>query len=951
MTRLYYALAALSFVAGALLWLGGPPFWWFGAGFNIAGIVVAAWTGRDRLAELVDRARTPRETWGIEWVPARVFAEAAAIFVLAGVTAVMLPRAVLGDRVVAHDHTVHYFKAWQLAHEFLAEGHVYGWSQEWFAGYPAQYLYPIGADLLVTGIYVATLGLIDFSTAYAWAICLFWFVGGYAVYRFGVGAIGRWGALLAAFLFMTDTAANRIGGWYFAIEWGVWPMSLATVLAVWAMAKVPPLMEKRRWRDLGAFGLLMGAALISHPFMLIHLALALTVALVAYWLAHTERHWVVGATRLVAASVTGTLVGMLWLLPFFESRSFMDSAFGGRWTTMHELGQSFYQLDFLPGTWGMAIALGIVGMVAMLWSRRFERLLCGLMCLVFIVFGTGDFLTSFHFLEYFPSFQRVHFKRMITLLKPYWMVAAAYGLVAIVRHTSTHAVSLLHGEPSDEASARSQAMYKRWVRTGLVVVLLAPIAIPFGNAFGSKNLVRGVETETERPHRMARRKLVDWFEREYPDGEPFFRIGMKLGQHDHRFVDMGAELDFPIYKMGYMPATAFRHRFEAEDPELLRALNVRYVVSLGGAPAGDWERVERFGALNLYEARDWRREPFEIIGGGGDVEVREFSDERIVLEAGSEAEGRLRLNVSHFSRWHATRDGEPVDIETTSLESVPETAFMTVPLEPGTYRFEFRRGWTETLAWLFGLLGLLMAAAWMVADLDRRWTRRLRGRLEDGQKAIRRFTARRRHVLDWLGIAGVSLGIAAGLAMAWWAPPLRSVDNASPRQVEEVHYDFGSKLSEANVRVLEDSGGFDPCRQILGYFACGKESWKAVHQRVEDFGFEDSMARCIWAHPLPAGPIEIVFDDIPSGEVIGGYLGVAESGTSNSRNPVEFDVGINGVVRFERAAEQDSELSSFEFAVPEEARGGPMRVSFRVSAEDTGRRHFCFNAQVVDREE
>jgi hypothetical protein len=586
--------------------------------------------------------------------------------------------------------------------------------------------------MLVTGIYVVTLGLIDFSTAYAWAICLFWFIGGYAVYRFGVPAMGRWGGLLAGFLFMTDIAANRIGGWYFAIEWGVWPMSLATVLAVWAMAKVPRVMEGDDWRTLAGFGVLMGASLVTHPFMLIHFTIALGVALLGYWFADTERHWLVGTSRLVGASVIGALIGAIWVLPFMSVRDFMDPGFGGRWTTMAQLGEGMYGLDFLPGTWVLAIGFGLVGMVALLTSRRFERLLGGLLCLVFIVFGTCDFLASFHALEFFPSLQNVHFKRFITLLKPYWMVAAAYGFVAVGRVAFE---DLFGGEQraAEADGGEGHRMFRRWARTVFVVMALAPMAVAFGNTFGAKHLVRGVENGSERAHGPARDRLVEWFDRHHPDGEPFFRVATKSHRHDHQFVDLGTRLEFPIYKMGYMPATAFDYRFETGDPELLEALNVRYVISLSGPPSGDFEKVEQFGRLTLYEFEDWQKQPFEIIEGSGDVTVETFEDETIVLEADEGASGRLRLNVSNFSRWHAYRNGESIAVDETRLVNEEHTGFMTVELEPGTYRFEFRRGWTEWLAYLLFVVGLLAAVGLVLADTDRHVGRRVRAALQRGQ--------------------------------------------------------------------------------------------------------------------------------------------------------------------------------------------------------------------------
>lgn len=945
MSGYYYASALASLLVGVVLWFGSPPIWWFGAGLTFAGLATLGWAVRDTIGNLYDRLNSPRRHFGIEWRPTHLIAELGAVVFIAWVVAVMLPEAVLGDRPVSHDHTVHYFKAWQLEHEFLADGRLFGWSHNWFAGYPAQYLYPIGADLLVVGVHLATFGLVEFGTAYAWAISLFWFASGWAVYRFGVGAIGRWGALLAAFLFMTDTASNGTGGWHFAIEWGVWPMSLATVLGVWAMSRVPPMMEERRWRDVGIFGLLMGASLVTHPFMLIFLTIGLAAALPAYWIARTERHWLVGTSRLAVGAVVGGLVGTIWLLPFLTSSTFMDAGFGGYWTSIQRLGSGMYALNFLPGTWGMAIAVGLVGMVALLWSREFEQLYLGMLALVFIVFGTTDFLAGFHALEFFPALQRVQFARFMILLKPFWMLAAAYGVVAIVRHTRRRAISW-HDIEAEQNAAAGQPVAKRWAHLLLIAVALAPVALPYGERFAREKVVRSLQTAPERGMRDSRDALVEWFEREHGDDPPFFRVGIDLSRNDHRLVDLGTRLPVPVYKMGYTPATSYNYRFGHDDPELLEAVNVRYVVSLGGPPAGQFEQVAQFGRLKVHEFRDWQFEPFEILEGGGEVTVERFGDEEIVLEAGEGAQGRLRLNVSNFSGWRAYRDGEPVEIEETSVVDDKHTGFMTVELAPGTYRFEFRRGWLEWLGLLLFVVGLALVVGFVAADREgrvgerlRRWPEFVEGRLEE-------FCERRRHQLAGVGTAGFLMVVGLGFGMAWVWPPLDSRVTTFTEDVTEVRYDFGDRLREATVRA-----GGQTCRNRMGRHVCGTARWQQVHQRIEDFGHANSMARCIWAHPLPAGPLEITYTGVPDGEALVGYLGVPESGSASSAHPVEFEVGIDGRVGYSKELIEASSLEGFRMRLPDDGSGGGAegrRVTFRVSAEETGERHFCFNAQVVD---
>jgi hypothetical protein len=118
--------------------------------------------------------------------------------------------------------------------------------------------------------------------------------------------------------------------------------------------------------------------------------------------------------------------------------------------------------------------------------------------------------------------------------------------------------------------------------------------------------------------------------------------------------------------------------------------------------------------LWLYQYREWNPAPFEI-NGAGPVEVKQFGDEDIVLQAQPGAHGLLRLNVTHYPKWHATRDGLPVPITLVSLPGLEHSAFMQVELSPGLYHFHFRRDMTDyagTILCLLGTAGCVALARW-----------------------------------------------------------------------------------------------------------------------------------------------------------------------------------------------------------------------------------------------
>lgn len=117
--------------------------------------------------------------------------------------------------------------------------------------------------------------------------------------------------------------------------------------------------------------------------------------------------------------------------------------------------------------------------------------------------------------------------------------------------------------------------------------------------------------------------------------------------------------------------------------------------------------------LNVYAFTEWNPDPFVITNGAGEVELAEFRDEEITLRAAPGAHGVLRLNVSYFPKWHATRDGVPVPITPAADPDVERSAFMQVPLLPGTYRFRYQRDLTDyagTLLCAIGVAGCLLLA-------------------------------------------------------------------------------------------------------------------------------------------------------------------------------------------------------------------------------------------------
>ena len=65
----------------------------------------------------------------------------------------------------------------------------------------------------------------------------------------------------AGFFSIVDIGAYRQSGWTFAVEWGVWPVSLSMALSVLSIVVLHRGLtdSERRWRSVAVFSLLAGA--------------------------------------------------------------------------------------------------------------------------------------------------------------------------------------------------------------------------------------------------------------------------------------------------------------------------------------------------------------------------------------------------------------------------------------------------------------------------------------------------------------------------------------------------------------------------------------------------------------------------------------------------------------------------------------------------------------------
>jgi hypothetical protein len=96
------------------------------------------------------------------------------------------------------------------------------------------------------------------------------------------------------------------------------------------------------------------------------------------------------------------------------------------------------------------------------------------------------------------------------------------------------------------------------------------------------------------------------------------------------------------------------------DVEILRSLNVKWIVTSGPALHPEWRRVAQGPTSTLYE--DPGARPFASTTGGGDVTWRRPAANRIGVSVRAERPGRIILREMAFPGWRARRDGTEVPL-------------------------------------------------------------------------------------------------------------------------------------------------------------------------------------------------------------------------------------------------------------------------------------------------
>jgi hypothetical protein len=626
-------------------------------------------------------------------------------FILALATTMLFP-VFRGDWPIGHDHPVHIFRIWQLRETLLHQGLPWGWSHRWFAGYPQNVVYPVGADFLVLAVQALSFGTLSLGRAYGLAFWLFYFLFGYAVFFFVSRTVrSRIAGLIAVIFALTDPGSNEVGGWFWVVDVGVWTSALGLVPALIGTVRMASLLENPKPRTAAAVGLCLGLALLCHQIHLIYFGIAVPLLCLSRYLAGAKTDWPRALALLAGGMVTGFLIASIWLVPYLAAVPYA-SEIGGQGNDLAQIGNALESGALFPRMPPLATAFGLIGVICLLRARRTLPRFIPLFIFAVVVGSSSSFAALFGKAAAGWMQNHVIAERLLLLVKPFWYGAAAFLVVGAWGTVDRHLNSAFDAPGSTSGSRPEWA--RPMVLWAFVVLFVTPVLGPAISVFCHDEILRPTMWHSERDDLNARKRLIAWMRNEIPPGQ-FFRIAHGFDYDDHDLTDLGIELPYPLYKIWHMPTGHFKYDIGSNTNAAFRAANVRFALlrhALKDRP--DFTLVKIFGRrLWLYEFRDWNPEPFQL-QGTGNVQLLSFNETEITLRADEAAHGLLRLNVSYFPKWHATRDNIPVAITPVSLPGIKNSGFMQTVLAPGTYRFRFQRVLTDYLGTAFCGLGVAL---------------------------------------------------------------------------------------------------------------------------------------------------------------------------------------------------------------------------------------------------
>ncbi len=835
------------------------------------------------------------------FLPAQRLAPLVIILVAAGLLWPLL----LGQMPLSQDHPIHLARAWMFVHERLFEGKLSGWSDSWFAGWPAGEDYPPGADYWISAFHLATFGLLGWSASYALAFVAMFALTGLAIYRFGLVTLGRTSGFCAALFYLLDRGAFREGGWAYTVHWGVWPQVLSTGFMLLALSLLDPVIRRGRARDYLLCAGAAGYALLCHPMAALGFGLAVPLYLLVFTL--TEGDIPAGrvVARALAALGLGGLLSAYWFLPFSAKSGWM-ATYGELWKPLDEIASGLLQGNVYENLLPPIIWLAFLG-ATFACLRRHSG---GIFILVFgaalLFLSSSTAFESLELARLSRAFEQVQFQRLAIIAKVAFMLLAGFAIQELF--------TAWRSRPVDQRLSG-----RRWhALVACVALACSPFVLPLYHRLGDTYAadLGSPTTAADVKDWQSYQEFLAWSQT--LERKEFFRIAYNVSYHNHLFGSAIAYNEIPAYKAGYTPATNFTFKPDQFTPELLRVLSVKYVVSRLKL-SEPFELEKTFGRFYVYRYRDYTPTRYTLEGPGS-VTVKEFGLDAVTMEvSGAEANSRLILHRANYANWVATHNGQPLPIHTTTLAE--QKGFIGVPAKNGTIHFRYTWPTSNRIGAILSWLALLVMAT-MAIGARRPSLNRALERLRPVGRAAER------HGL-WIGAGLLALALAGKLLV----------------RKEAVADSLLAHFDRISMVVKDAEGKETPCARKDKTILCGKASARMARQSL---GVTER--RCLRL-PLPdKATLEVRFSGVTLGRVVRLAHGFGDDDLNKkgaTATPVEVAVSAAGQAlgTTSRRATLGWRYNEFDTSA---LRGTTTDLVFSFSSNAGGDRGYCIDPEVAE---
>lgn len=601
-----------------------------------------------------------------------------------------------GGMPTSSDHMAHLFQSWDLWTHRLP-WRIGSWSDLWFFGYPAGELYHPGADLWVAAWRVLTLGLLDWADSYALAFVAFFVFVGLALYRFGARELGWLAGLLGASLWLLDRGEYEQGGWLYLVRAGVWPQALGLGFLFAGLTWLQRSIRSDHPRSLAVAGLLMGCAVLAHPLDLVLLGLCLPLPWLARWITRRARP---PSSLLAPAAVLllgAGLAGFYWIP--LAARTGWTEAVGYPWLTAAEIAGGLLRGELFANLPPWVTWLGLLGGLLAVLRRRSGGVLLLLLFLLLMAGAAAELSQGLADLTGSDALARFQYRRFSIPAKACLFLLAGYPLQCLL-DLAWHSAGPSRLDPTSVPFARGGLAL-------LLVVVSAALLAWQAPALRAHVATLDLPTAGAGGQWAELQQLNAWVRERDAEHPDFWRIAYEGNEHDQFFWAAPVYNGRPGYKPGFTCCRIFGLIPEGHEPELYRALSVRYVVSQGPADAPGRTLLQQFGALHAYAFEDFDARRYTLLGPGS-IQVERFDADHVRLHLSETTpDTRLRLHVAHFPRWQARVNGERVPIDVGPPATGQRPILMELPVADGTVELRYRR---RLIDWLGMLISLLAAA-------------------------------------------------------------------------------------------------------------------------------------------------------------------------------------------------------------------------------------------------